>query len=130
MSRNRHIVDISDAEYEVVSSQLGSPTSDSQSRIIYDSVVGVTDTIFPNKKGQVFTIALTTAGLAKSNIDLNRYYLQNSEVIDGYFNRVDYDKLGDAIGGSIDQGMREKIPAFVAGAIIGVGIKTLLRIVL
>ena len=130
MNRQRNIEDISEADYVVVSSTPSTSLAGSQSRIIYDSIVGATDKLFPNRKGQVFTVAITASGLAKSNIDLNQYYMRNADVIDGYFNRIDYDALGDAIGGAIDQGMREKIPAFVAGAIIGVGIKTLLRIVL
>src|SRR6056297_3118598 len=124
---NKPIQHIEEAQFVDVSGQLSAPVSDNSSRKIYDAIIGMSEKVFPNRRGQVFTIALTGAGLANNAIDLNQYYLQNNDVIDGYFNRINMDKLGDAIGGSVDNSLKEQLPVFIAGAVLGVGSMVVLK---
>ena len=124
---NKPIQHIEEAQFVDVSSHLAAPLSDNGSRKIYDAIIGMSEKVFPNRRGQVFTIALTGAGLVNNAIDLNQYYLQNNDVIDGYFNRINMDKLGDAIGGSVDNSLKEQLPVFIAGAVLGVGSMVVLK---
>lgn len=128
MNNSNHISDIEDAEFTEVSTSLGEPITDDSKRKLYDAIVSMSEKVFPGRRGQVFTLALTAGNLAHNPIDLNRYYLQNSTVIDGYFNRIDMNALGDAIGEPIDQSIRDQVPALVVGATMGVGISLLLRV--
>ena len=101
---------------------------DAQSRKLYDAIVGVTNKLFPNKQGQVFTLALTSAGLVKNPVTFNNYYFQNSQVIDGYFNEVDMDALGNAIGGTVSEGISNQLPGVMTGIAIGAGSFIVLRL--
>lgn len=101
---------------------------DAQSRKLYDAIVGVTGKLFPGKQGQVFTLALTSAGLVKNPVTFNNYYRQNSQVIDGYFNQVDMDALGDAIGGTVGEGISNQMPGLMTGIAIGAGSFIVLRL--
>jgi hypothetical protein len=126
MNRQVHI---QEADYEIVSSQLGNAVVDNPNRKLYDAIIGMSEKLFPNRRGQVFTVALTGAGLANNPIDLNRYYLQNATVIDGYFNRINMEALGNAIGDPVGRSIQEQIPALVAGAALGVGISLIVGVI-
>jgi hypothetical protein len=125
---SNHLTDIEEAEFVEVSNTLGEPINNDSTRKLYDAVVNMSERLFPNKRGQVFTLALSAGNLVHNPIEMQSYYMRNSAVIDGYFNRVDMDALGDAIGDSVDQSIRDQVPALVVGATMGVGIALLLRV--
>lgn len=102
--------------------------SGSKSQFV-SAVSGILDQLVGARRGKIFTGAINAAGLAEDPAELQRYYEQNSAVIDGYFQRVDMVKMAEYIGGdagsSISKEVRdwlERAPAFAFGAVLGGGV--------
>lgn len=127
MNNSSYIANLPESSYMEVHSSLAG-VSDAGKRKIYDAIVSMGDTIFPSKRGQVFTLALTAGGLANNGADLNKYYWDHSKVIDGYFNRIDMKALGDAVGPGVGERVSGKLPAVVTGMALGFGAALVLRV--
>ena len=63
MNNSKRIYQIEEAQFtDLGSKPLGEVPS--QSRAIYDAIVAIGNTVFPNSPGQTFTAGLTAGGLA------------------------------------------------------------------
>ena len=83
-----------------------------------------------DKKGKLFTIAVTASGYASDPDGLSQAYDRNPEVIDGYFKYIDLQKLAENFDGDMQEVvsnttedfMQNKMPLVLLGFGIGVGL--------
>lgn len=79
--------------------------------------------ISEGRTGKIFTTIANLSGLSTDSGRLSDYYSRNSEVIEGYFNLIDREKVLSLAGDDIKTFLEQNTPPLVIG--FGAGMATL-----
>lgn len=132
--KSTYINGLPEAEYQIIDTGLGENIFDrfleKNSGVLANTFANLIDKYAADKKGRLFTAAITAAGYSNDPEGLQEFYTNNAQAIDEYFKFVDMQALAAAIGGDLEEEIimgsvewfRARIPAFLTGA----GILTLI----